>query len=187
MKGSPPGGNAGDESKNRCESSRFWGSGKLMAGFVFVCLIAYLRTALVWPWRTWFFSIVSSGDNIVTNRCVTSAWESKRGCVSLDPCPGSSQASRLPQQFMMTPGGSSLARDLFSPLPRTPEGMVGVFSPFTPSPGTALGIVRQVRKMLSCSIEMSDQTWVSVSFPQAQLRDKETDLLEMYTNQNLLC
>lgn len=33
MKGSPPGGNAGDENKNRCESSQFWGSQKLMAGF----------------------------------------------------------------------------------------------------------------------------------------------------------
>lgn len=37
VKGSPPGGNAGDEDKNRCESSQFWGSEKLMAGFC-ICL-----------------------------------------------------------------------------------------------------------------------------------------------------
>lgn len=166
----------------------FWSQKGVWQVFTVICLVACLWAVLIWPWRmSCFFHCFQWGQyRIATNHCVTSAWETSCSYFSWNPCPGSCQASSLPDNSWWLVWPHSGQKPVL-PTFWTSVGMVGIVSPFTPSPETVLVIVRQVSRMLSCLIEMSGPTWVSLSFPQAQLKNKETDLLEIDTNQNLLC
>ena len=166
----------------------FWAQESLRQVFVFIRLVhVYALPFSGLDERHFFPSLFLVGTVLYCHKSMCHVClRSQPHCFSLVACAGISPAGRLPQQFT-TPGGCSLARNVSSPPAWTAEGMGGVCAPFTLSPETVLVIVRQARGMLSRSIDIVRPTWVSVRFPQAQLGNKGTDLLEMYTNQKLLC
>lgn len=189
MKGSPQGGSAGDEDKNRYESSQFGGSEKLMAGFWFRLPGCMLMHCPCLALKGMVFSIVSSGDNTVLSQIIVSHLLGKATTAAslwllvqeaLKPVDCLNSSWWLSWWLLF---GQGLV--LPSVLDTRGDGRHFLSTHSHVRNGT--GDCQAGKGMPSCSIEMSDQTWVSVSFPQAQLGDKEMDLLEMYTNQNLLC
>lgn len=104
-----------------------------------------------------FFPIVSSGGNTVWPQLIVSQMLRNEPQLFLF---GTLSRKLSSQQVASTIhdalGGSPVARSLFLPTPLDTIGTIGTFSPFKPAAGMALEIVRQVRRMLSRSIEMSD-------------------------------
>lgn len=111
--------------------------------FLCVCMVARSCVALDWPWRTWFFSIVSSGDSLVLPQITASHQLGKpTTAASLwNLVQEALKPRELPQQLMMTLGGSTLARSPSDPPLHVPPShrpgrrFLSIQAPTRSSPG----------------------------------------------------
>lgn len=158
------------ESKWNCESFQFLSSEKLTADFSYssACygLPLFGLEESVPP-----SPIVSSGNSTVlpqiTVPCLlgkpataTPLWVLIQEALKSAGCLNNSWGLQV----------APLWPETHSPPPPPPQ------TPFTSSAVTAQVIVKAGKQNVSCSIEMTDPTWISVCFPQVQLKNKETDL-----------
>lgn len=133
------------------------------------CSHACLRTVLVCPWRTWPFpllmlEIIQYCDNYISHllwnpTMAASLWICVQEVLKPMVCQAIYDESRAASFYLVI--STSLDTGCGS----------WCFIPIHSSSGSAMVITRQVKKIRSHSIEMSNPMWVIiVSFPQAQLK-----------------
>lgn len=111
----------------------FWAWKWLQQVFIFICLVACLCSALIWPWRTCFFPIVSNGDNAVLSQLLCPiCWGKLPASLRILLLQEALKSVACLNNSWFLWAASCLARTLGSLPPQTLYSTVGVFSPFTP-------------------------------------------------------